>query len=379
MKRSGTYVNSERPSSPRRSVSIDERQRRASIDSTKYDNGAITTILHNVTFSSLLEDSRRERELNSQGTQISEQSCFANGLTTILEEDDLQYEPLTSAELEKFRRHFLKATQHLQSELHNSYVLLTGIGYVPAVITMIQFLEPSSYYFEKGQGQTYLYLVLAAISFYIISYSFLYYCLFPWFASSMTTKNIAPLRDLINPEDDPPTIWATLDYKMVRGSVNDRSVGLHYMPSVLGAYRLMYIIYDVASGILSFVMLTAILLSEKNENYYTNGGLEQLVFTIWIFVINTLLFLTHIYQVISTDKEIRHQWRERQKRIQGENFQNRPSLLRSSSQFSASSTNTVDGMKEYRPMVVTEPRDLYLHPTDGRHVPLRQSTIRMSY
>ncbi|KAI9243670.1 hypothetical protein BDA99DRAFT_529988 [Phascolomyces articulosus] len=305
-------------------LSDEERLRRRSEDSSFYDPTAITPILHKITLSSLLEQAEREQEEMLAAIEAIKQKRTSSLATGNMEggiggdgyddddADDEGLEPLSDELVEKYRRHFLKATRHLQQELPNSYVILTGIGYVPSVISMVQFLEPDSYYFERGQGRTYLYLVLSAISFYIITYAILYFILFPWFAASMNGQNLAPLKDAIIPDHDPPTIWATLDYKLIR-QVVDAPPGLHHLPSILGFYRLMYIVYDIASGIFSFIMLTAIILSDKNEDYYNGGGLEQMVFTVWIFIINTLMFMVHIYAMIKADIELRRQWHQRNK------------------------------------------------------------------
>ncbi|KAI8142228.1 hypothetical protein BJV82DRAFT_616039 [Fennellomyces sp. T-0311] len=290
------------------SISELERLRRRSESSVKYVPGAITTVLYDTTFGALVEQANRERE-----EYIARLDAIKDepSLAAIAEEDGSNILP--DEVVEKYRKHFLKATRHLQQELPNSYVLLTGIGYVPSVISMVQYLEPDSYYFQRGQGRTYLYLVLSAISFYIVTYALLYYILFPWFAATMNGSNMAPLKGVIDPDHDPPTIWATLDYNFIRRVVVEAPPGLHYMPSILGFYRLMYIVYDIASGIFSFIMLTAIILSEKNENYYNGGGIEQFVFTVWIFIINTLMFIVHIYALFKADTELRRQWHRRNK------------------------------------------------------------------
>ncbi|KAG2221868.1 hypothetical protein INT45_003582 [Circinella minor] len=301
------------------------RLRQRSEDSNFYDHSAITTILHKTTFTSIIEQAEREYEerfaLRDASSNNNEENKYPTStpgvsrlspLDAIIQGEGEELDPLPNELVEKYRKHFLKATRHLQQELPNSYVLLTGIGYVPSVISMVQYLEPDSYYFERGQGRTYLYLVLSAISFYIITYALLYYILFPWFAASMTGETMAPLKDVVDPDRDPPTIWATLDYNLIRRVV-DAPPGIHYMPSILGFYRLMYIVYDIASGIFSFIMLTAIILSEKNENYYNGGGIEQMVFTVWIFIINTLMFLIHIYALLRADTQLRRQWQERNK------------------------------------------------------------------
>ncbi|KAI8142759.1 hypothetical protein BJV82DRAFT_614178 [Fennellomyces sp. T-0311] len=177
------------------------------------------------------------------------------------------------------------------AKMNNTFVLLTILGFVPAAMALIDYLEEPYYVFV-------LCITLVAASTFYGLYYIIQYWAVPELLRFLLKRLVRSKDELFSSFDEE----TTEKYKIqvideTRKTAREARLTFESLARrrgmVDGACQ-------IIMGVLSFVVVILLLVGEKDEEEWSIQGVAELTFAVWMFFANGILAI--VYAIISTRK-----------------------------------------------------------------------------
>ncbi|KAI7849931.1 hypothetical protein BDC45DRAFT_519425 [Circinella umbellata] len=183
------------------------------------------------------------------------------------------------------------------SKMNNTFIFLTILGFVPAAMACLEYLEDPYYAFVVSMT------LMGACTFYI-----LYYIIQYWVVPELLRyllKRLIKSKDVLFSSVEPET---TEKYKteVIKETTKTAREARLTFESLIKRRGLVDGAMQVIMGLLSLALVVLLLIGEKTEEWGM-PAMAELTFAVWMFFANVIFAI--VYAFLSTRKN-KKKWRE---------------------------------------------------------------------